>query len=355
MAIRTTAHIARSATASSPRTGFAAVAAELLAEEDPLLHGVLCAEHSRQESALDLRADANVIDPSVLSCLSSVTRDEPGTAIESLAVQRAQSLFGAAYAHARSSSRKAAIEGVRATLAPDARVLDVTGVAGQIVVGEHPNPLDLADVMVVGTDGQLAGPPGALILCTSTDIAERLERALDWHWSGAGSLASVAGIARALDLAQTDTYRDTIRHMLANAGHLAAALRALGYDCEPDRDAGHVVLVDLSTREQGAAFAAPALKEVNIVVETTRLPDRRPALRLGTGSVTHRQFGVSEIRQTAELVDTVLGAVRPDHDDYQLEEFSLTSAQYAVRRLLSQFPLPRYVPVNRWAVDHEFA
>jgi glycine hydroxymethyltransferase len=403
MAIRTTAHIARSATASSPRTGFATVGAELLAEEDPLLHGALCAEHSRQESMLSLLPDTAPADPSVLSCLASVTRDPgepPGwrTATESLALRRACAAFGAGYANVRASSHRAALHGVLTALAgPEGRVLDLrdgtgfpepdaappvavvlavatgqdlaelraatdacgallvvdaTPVAGEVVTGGRPSPVDAAHVTVVGTRGQLAGPDGAVVLCDTADLAGLLDRELSWEWPGAGSLASVAGVARTLDLVCSDAYRDAMTRTLANAGHLADELARLGYRCERDTGGGHVVRIDLSTWDTRARFAAPAMEEVNIVVETT--PSRAGAnwLRLGTGSLTQRQFGLGEIRQTAELVHTVLGAIRPEDDTFQLEEFARASAHDAVLRLVSQFPVPRYVPVSRWAGGH---
>jgi glycine hydroxymethyltransferase len=241
-------------------------------------------------------------------------------------------------------------------------VIDMTEVAGEVVTGLRPSPVDIAHVTIAGTRGQLAGTDGALVLCGAPadqpisgvpDLGGLLERELGWDWPGAGTLASVAGVARTMDLASSEAYRDAMRQMLANAGHLAEELRALGYRCERDAGGGQIVRVDLSTWDTRARFAAPALEEVNIVVETTRSGADPTRLRLGTGSLTQRQFGFSEIRQAAELVHTVLGAIRSEDGVYQLEEFSRASAQDAVRRLMSQFPVPRHVPVSRWAVGHD--
>src|SRR5262245_30792695 len=286
MPILTTAHIARPATASSPLSGFLTAGAELLAQEDPQLHGAVCAEHAGQEATLALLADTGVVDPSVLACMAGVTRsvdqlaEGAQAAIEHLAARRAREVFDAGYANVLPNSTAAALTGVLAALGADkvldlstvdstnaaeiaerarpgvivcggryapadldyARlraiadgvgavlVADVTGTAGQIAVGAADNPVPHAHVTIAGTHSQLFGPHGAVVLTHAHDeLAEAIAATLTWSWPGAGTLPAVAGKARALHLTSSEPFRDTIRRMRTCATQLAGELAALGH------------------------------------------------------------------------------------------------------------------------------
>jgi len=415
MPILTTAHIARPATASSPLTGFLTAGAELLAQEDPQLHGAVCAEHAGQESTLSLLADTGVVDPSVLACMASVTRSVDQLAgytriaIEELAVRRARDVFGAGYANVLPASLGAALAGVLDALRPpggtvlDLRgeslstvdkelvglgqlrvaeiadlaeradpavivcggrhapagidhprlraiadavgavlVADATGIAGQIAVGAVDNPVPHAHVTIAGTHDQLFGPHGAVVLTASHDeVAAAIATTLTWSWPGATTLPAVAGKARALHLTSSEPFRDTIRSVRRCATQLAEELAGMGHPVCHEELGNHVVLVSLPDRITDAAQAVAALRDVNL----TAAAGPGPALRLGTATLAARQFGSSEVRQIAELLDSVLGATRRDGT---VDEFVRLSAFDSVRRLLSQFPLPCYVPVTQW-------
>lgn len=409
MPILTTAHIARPATASSPLSGFLTAGAELLAQEDPQLHGAVCAEHAGQEATLSLLADTGVVDPSVLACMAGVTRsvdqlaDEGRVAIERIAARRARDVFNAGYANVLPDSTSAALAGVLAALnavevldlraepalvdraaeladhsrpsvivcggryAPAgidyarlravadsvgaALVADVTGIAGQIAVGQADSPVPHAHVTIVGTEGQLFGPHGAVVLTPAHDeLAEAIASMLTWSWPGAGTLPSVAGKARALHLTASEPFRDTIRRMRTCATQLADELAGLGHPVRGAEFANPVVLVSLSDRFTDADQAVRGLRTVNLTAAAAPpvLLDAGPALRMGTATLAQRQFGTSEVRQVAELIDSVLGATSRDGT---VDEFVRLSAFDSVRRLLSQFPLPCYVPVTQWG-DH---
>jgi len=90
-----------------------------IAEEDPLLFDVLCREYQRQLNTLSMVAASSIADPSVLFCEGSVlgnvtTEGYPGhrfhggcefvDAVETLAVRRAMTAFGARYANVQPHS-----------------------------------------------------------------------------------------------------------------------------------------------------------------------------------------------------------------------------------------------------------
>jgi glycine hydroxymethyltransferase len=428
MMLLTSAHIPRPVGANSPLTGFGTVAAELLAEEDPQLHDLLCAAHGRLESQLSLLSDG-VTDPSVLACMATIrsaprgARDIDAAAIEEIAVARALTTFGARYADVRPHSAAAARHAVLSALAeprdtilavlpghgtdpagpfrwirydlrervPESyeriselaqrirpRVImcvasdhprtvdfgrlrtiadsvgawllaDISPVAGLVVTGLHPSPIDHAHITTTCTHIQLAGPHGGLILSGKDadtpigqgTLAARLRAALA---DSEPLLPAMAGKARALGLTGTPAYQDITRRIVSGAVELAEELTTLGHPVLTGGTDDHLVVLDLSARELSGPFAERALEEVNIVVDSTENPD---GVWITTNTIAYRGFAVSEVRQTAQLVDAVVNGIRPSGEHYQLEAFTRLQVRDSVRRLISQFPLPRHVPVSR--------
>ncbi|HJD82033.1 serine hydroxymethyltransferase [Kitasatospora aureofaciens] len=105
--------------AEDPVRDLLVAGAERLAVDDPVLHRVLAREQARQNATLSLVASSSVVDPSVLAAQAStavnVTAEGyPGRRyhagcgviddIESLAIERAMSVFGARYANVQAHS-----------------------------------------------------------------------------------------------------------------------------------------------------------------------------------------------------------------------------------------------------------
>ncbi|NHC16042.1 hypothetical protein [Motilibacter deserti] len=144
----------------SPLTAFAAASSELLADEDPWLHGLLHAEHVGHEATLSLRAGSGAADPSVLACLSAAgvqgaAADDTDDAddLEQLAVERARTLFGARYATVRpGGAAQATVVALAAVLGPGDEVLHVGPVDGADLPGTPAAPLRCAPAADGGLD-----------------------------------------------------------------------------------------------------------------------------------------------------------------------------------------------------------
>ncbi|MGH9348414.1 MAG: serine hydroxymethyltransferase [Vicinamibacterales bacterium] len=112
-------------TGRPPRVGGVDDELERLREDDPQLARALDEEERRQELTLSLVASSSVMDPSVRACLASpignlTAEGYPGSrfhagcvnadAIENLAIERANDLFGARYANVQPHSASSANE-----------------------------------------------------------------------------------------------------------------------------------------------------------------------------------------------------------------------------------------------------
>ncbi|WP_253862728.1 hypothetical protein [Prauserella halophila] len=394
--------------------------AELLAGEDPQLHGAMQAEHADRESTLSLTPDAAFVEPSVLACSAGVTRPSDQLAtevpvrVERLAADRAREVFGADYANVLPGSVPAAVTGVLDAFGHDVRaaldlreavgaghdagvaghqqarhravadlvdavrppallcggpyapatmdyerlraiadgagallIADVTATAGEIAIGEVQSPVGHAHVTVVGTDRRLFGPRGAIVLTSSRDgTAEACAGTLTWSWPGSGELSAVAGKARALDLATTRPFRETTVRIRSTAAALSDELAKLGGRVSPAELADHTIVLEPPDRFEHVDAVIDVFGKVGVSVGAApKGVAGSAAVALGSTALAQRGFGPSEIREIAELLDAVISAARPDGS---LDESVRGSVAESVRRLLSQFPIPSYVPVSKW-------
>src|SRR2546423_1021583 len=117
-------------------------------------------------------------------------------------------------------------------------VADISHIAGLVVAGEHPSPIDTAHVTTTSTYKQLGGPRGGLILSGrehlspgpgQVPLARLLQRAVFPQSQGTPSPAAIAAKARAFALAAGPEFTRTARLIVEDARALAAELSALGY------------------------------------------------------------------------------------------------------------------------------
>lgn len=236
---------------------------------------------------------------------------------------------------------------------------DISHVAGLVVAGEHPSPVDHAHFTTTSTYKQLFGPRGGLVLMGRDHDAPApdgkgtlsglVQRAAFPFFQGTPHLATVAAKARALAMVMTPGFRVLARRIIESAAALAVELDARGYSLVSGGTDNHIVLVNVTGRGLSGLVAEQALEECGIVVNKNRIPgDRRGALvtsgiRFGTNSLALRGMGAGEMPRCAALVDEVLSAVRPLGDrEYTLDERVVERSREQVAALCSRFPIPGY-------------
>ncbi|MDQ0989108.1 serine hydroxymethyltransferase [Streptomyces sp. V3I7] len=234
---------------------------------------------------------------------------------------------------------------------------DISHIAGLVVTGEHPSPIDHAHITTTSTYKQLGGPRGGLILSGRehraagpdghTPLARLMQQAVFPRSQGTPSPAAIAAKARALDLVTTPEFKDTARRIVENAAALAAAFTASGHHVLTGGTDNHMVLLGVLHRGLTGVVAERALEECGILANRNRIPgDTKPplvagGLRLGTNLLAQRGMGPAEMAACARLVDTVLDATRPDGDTaYHLDPRVRDGVRGEVAELCARFPLP---------------
>lgn len=253
---------------------------------------------------------------------------------------------------------------------------DISHIAGLVVAGEHPSPINHAHFTTTSTYKQLYGPRGGLILMGrdfeglapdgKRTLSEMAQKAVFPYFQGTPSMNVIAAKARALAMATTPEFKSLAQRIVADARVLARCFAEKNYRVLTGGSDNHIVLIDVLAGGVTGVVAERALEECHIIVNKNRIPgDRKPALvtsgmRLGTNSLALRGMGEAEMPLCADLIDRVLSAVKTNGDrDYDLDKSVKDSVQSEVQQLCGCFPIPRYplgedlISEQQWLVGEE--
>ncbi|UCF09833.1 MAG: serine hydroxymethyltransferase [Candidatus Bipolaricaulota bacterium] len=199
---------------------------------------------------------------------------------------------------------------------------DIAHVAGMVIGGAYPNPIDHAHVVGFTTHKTLCGPRGAVILSSEPEIADRIDAAVFPGEQGGPHVNKFAAIATALSVAATEEFRAMQREIVDNAALLAAALQENGLTLAYGGTDTHLMVVDLRPLETDTGFqvmgeiAARILDLAGIVCNKNTIPGDSTAadargIRLGTPWATQRGMDREAMTEIARIVATLLKAIRP--------------------------------------------
>ena len=199
---------------------------------------------------------------------------------------------------------------------------DVAHVAGLIVAGVYPNPVGIADVVSFTTHKTLNGPRGAVLITHRKRLSNLIDRAVFPGEQGGPHINTMAALAVALRLAQTEQFHQLQRQTVVNAKRLADKLRSRGFDLPHGGTDTHLMVLDCDsvvgpdgTRLSGD-MAARVLDLAGIVSNRQTIPGDSSALRptgirLGTPWITQRGFREAQIDTLGDIIADVLGACVP--------------------------------------------
>ena len=236
---------------------------------------------------------------------------------------------------------------------------DISHIAGLVVAGEHPSPIDEAHVTTTSTYKQLFGPRGGLILCgrdrdrpvpgTKRTLQQQLQRALFPYFQGTPNLSAIAAKARAFSFVQTPEFPPLARLIRQHAATLAAELVDRGYDVVTGGTDNHMVLFNVLSQGVTGYVAEKALQACGLIVNKNGIPgDALPptvtsGVRLGSNSLARRGFSTAEVQQVAELLDRVIRGVAPlDQRAFELPAELEASVSAKVAELCASHPIPGY-------------
>jgi glycine hydroxymethyltransferase len=222
-------------------------------------------------------------------------------------------------------------------------MVDMAHFAGLVAAGEHPNPVEHADVVTTTIHKTLCGPRSGMIL-SREEHAKAVDKATFPGQQGGPLMHTIAAKAVAFQIAASEQFRARQRQTIANAQAFAAGLEADGIPVLTGGTDVHLVLVDLTPTGLDGQTAEDRLEEVGITVNRNAIPfDERPpmnpsGLRIGTPALTTRGMGEEEMREVAAVIATALGG------DFEAEKDGLAARTSA---LMDRHPLyPQLTPAS---------
>jgi len=236
---------------------------------------------------------------------------------------------------------------------------DISHIAGLVIAGAHPSPIDEAHFTTTSTY-KPGGPRGGLILMgrdydstisvsdKQTPLWRHIQKTTFPGVQGTPYLNNVAAKAVFFKETLSDEYRARQFKIVENAKRLSDCLIELGYDVLTGGTDNHMVLVNVANFREGmtGVIAQKCLEDCSIIVNMNRLPYDTKSMavasgvRLGTPIVTKNRMGAAEMHSISELINAVLKGVKVlTNSEYQIDESFRSEIRDKVRQLCGRFPM----------------
>ena len=222
-------------------------------------------------------------------------------------------------------------------------MVDMAHFAGLVAGGQHPNPLDWADVTTTTTHKTLRGPRGGMILSRNDDLGKKINSAIFPGIQGGPLEHVIAAKAVAFGEALRPEFKLYAKAVVDNAKILAQTLKNGGLDIVSGGTDTHVLLVDLRPVGLTGKAAEAALGRANLTCNKNGIPfdPESPfvtsGIRLGSPAGTSRGFGLEEFKQIAELIIEVLNGLAKNGEEGNDDIEQAVKAK--VLELTARFPI----------------
>ena len=179
--------------------------------------------------------------------------------------------------------------------------VDMAHVAGLIVTGDYPSPIDIADVCTTTTHKTLRGPRGGLIVARANEeIEKKLNSAIFPGIQGGPLMHIIAAKAVAFKEAMSDEFKTYQKQVVINARAMANTFIDRGYDVVSGGTDDHLFLVSFIDQGLTGKAVDAALGSAHITVNKNSVPHDPQSpfvtsgIRVGTPAATTRGFGEKE-------------------------------------------------------------
>ena len=216
-------------------------------------------------------------------------------------------------------------------------MVDMAHIAGLVAAGEHPNPMEYADIVTSTTHKTMRGPRGGIILTNNEEIAKKIDKAIFPGIQGGPLMHIIAAKAVAFKEALSPEFKEYQKQVVKNAKAMADALVKGGLRIVSGGTDNHLMLVDLRPKGVTGKMAEEGLEKAGITCNKNAIPNdpEKPfitsGVRLGTPAITARGMKEDEAVKIAEMIIKVLENV---NDDEKIAE-----VKNEVLKLTEKFPL----------------
>jgi len=217
-------------------------------------------------------------------------------------------------------------------------IADIAHIAGLIVVGEHPSPIGIADIVTSTTHKTLRGPRSGIIMTNDEELAKKINKAIFPGLQGGPLEHIIAAKAIAFREALKPNYKTYIKNVVKNMKVFAEAMLSYDFDLVTGGTDNHLILVDLRGKKMTGKEFESALSLVGISVNKNSIPsDPNPpkvtsGIRVGTAALTTRGMKAREMKKIAGYFNQVAENMN--------NEKVLRKIKKEVEILTKDFPVP---------------
>ncbi len=239
---------------------------------------------------------------------------------------------------------------------------DISHIAGLVIAGEHPSPIDIADFTTTSTYKQLRGPRGGLILLGERgsdagfgpvpgDAGQTWSRKIDKSvfpgTQGTPSFSNIAAKCIAFEKANGPAFSSWVRKVVHDANLLANHFSAAGLGLLTSGTDTHLLVVDLRDNLGISGYVAEkALERCGCLTNRNRVPDdHRSAyvasgLRIGTNHLAARKLSDNDVLNCADTIVRILMNIRATSDtSYELDRRITDEAVAVISAVCARNPL----------------
>ena len=221
-------------------------------------------------------------------------------------------------------------------------VADISHIAGLIVAGVHPSPVNYVHIITTTTHKTLRGPRGGMIMVTKKgmkkdpDLGKKVDKAVFPGLQGGPHENAIAAVAVCLKEASKSSFKKYGEQIVKNSKVLASELLKYGFNLVSGGTDNHLILIDLRNKRISGKEAQDRLEKAGITVNKNAVPfDTNPpfnpsGIRIGTPAITTRGMKEKEMEKIAFWISEIISNPK-----------SVLKIRNEVKNLCKKFPLPQ--------------
>ena len=190
-------------------------------------------------------------------------------------------------------------------------MVDMAHIAGLVAAGEHPSPMEYADVVTSTTHKTLKGPRGGIILTNNEEIAQKVDRVVFPGIQGGPLMHIIAAKAVAFKEALSPEFKIYQKQVAKNARALSEELVKGGLRIVSGGTDNHLMLVDLRPKGVTGKLAEEKLEEAGITCNKNAIPNdpEKPFITSGAVKIGQMILKVLENINDSEKIKEVKNEV----------------------------------------------
>ncbi|MCP3876013.1 MAG: serine hydroxymethyltransferase [Desulfobacteraceae bacterium] len=217
---------------------------------------------------------------------------------------------------------------------------DMAHLAGLVAAKLIQSPVPYCDFVTFTCYKTMMGGRGGVIL-SKKKYGKKIDKAVFPGCQGTSAVNLLAAKALIFKLAKEEKFISIQKSTLKNAKVMARAFMEKGYRIVSNGTDNHQVLIDLTSKNITGKLAETCLESIGIILNRNVIPNdannsgKVSGLRIGSGAVSSRGMGDSQMRQIVDFMDIAI----MNHSKKEI----LVKLKEKVLKLCEAFPIKKTV------------